>query len=662
MRYLLALVLLASCGTKPPPVAEDRTDARLCAACHTKEAAAFRNTGMGRSFYRPTPETVPAGSFTHSLSGRTFTIQPRDGKFYFRREPGGLDLEIHYVLGSGSHARTLLHKNTRNRLIELPVTWYPPGKYAMSPGYDRPDHFDARRAVGFECMFCHNGYPEVKNAAMTEDPAFPGRIPEGIECQRCHGNAAAHVRAAQNNAAPGDVRAGVVNPRKLPADRQMEVCMQCHLETTSFPLPNMLVRFERGAFSYDAAEPLANYALHFDHENGHAGKFEIAGSAYRLRQSKCFTASAGRLTCLNCHNPHKASTDYDAACLQCHTKAHKKPDCASCHMETRRTEDVVHAAVVDHKIQRPSNRKDLLAPRAERHEVMGVTSYRGPVKPYYPAQAPELYTAIAQVAHQSNLAAGLPRLQAALKAESPKHPEYYLHMAFALQNAGRPVDAVSYYESALRIDGAYQPALRAYGAALAKSGQTGKAMELLQRAVSLDPNDAASWLAIAEVLTKLGRSAEAANAARRAVEAEPENAEAHNTLGLLTQDAQALRDAIRRKPELASAHFNLALLLANRKEFREATEHALQAAASSPEAADLLGNLQAAQGNWRGAAQVYRDMLARWPGQPKALIGLGTALAGLRDVAGARAYLAQAAQSADPAVRQEAASLLQELP
>ena len=40
-------------------------------------------------------------------------------------------------------------------------------------------------------------------------------------------------------------------------ERSLEVCMQCHLETTTNLLPHALRRSGRGYFSYDPAEPLA---------------------------------------------------------------------------------------------------------------------------------------------------------------------------------------------------------------------------------------------------------------------------------------------------------------------------------------------------------------------------------------------------------------------
>ena len=60
---------------------------------------------------------------------RTFE---RDGKFYQRRWQIGFDgkdtnveeKQIDYVLGSGNHAQTFLHRTARNTLQQLPLGWY----------------------------------------------------------------------------------------------------------------------------------------------------------------------------------------------------------------------------------------------------------------------------------------------------------------------------------------------------------------------------------------------------------------------------------------------------------------------------------------------------------------------------------------------------------
>ena len=72
----------------------------------------------------------------------------------------------------------------------------------MSPGSDS-DHPRTRRFISYKCMFCHNGIPRIPagHEAPGSDPVFTGDLPEGIDCQRCHGPGGNHVRTAGSGGA-----------------------------------------------------------------------------------------------------------------------------------------------------------------------------------------------------------------------------------------------------------------------------------------------------------------------------------------------------------------------------------------------------------------------------------------------------------------------------
>jgi len=53
----------------------------------------------------------------------------------------------------------------------------------------------------------------------------------------------------------------VVNPAHYGRDRQLETCLQCHLETTSSPLPFQVRRYEQPAFAYTPGKALADYFI-----------------------------------------------------------------------------------------------------------------------------------------------------------------------------------------------------------------------------------------------------------------------------------------------------------------------------------------------------------------------------------------------------------------
>src|SRR5262249_16769279 len=148
--------------------------------------------------------------------------------------------------------------------------------------------------------------------------------------QRCHGPGGEHIQRAEDGVSTAEqIRGAIVNPKRLTPERQMEVCLQCHLETTSFRLPNAIVRYERAPFSYRPGDSLADFMLHFDEKNN-PDKFEIAGAAYRIRQSQCFLKSEERLSCTTCHNPHniprgpEAARHYNQVCRQCHAASPDK--------------------------------------------------------------------------------------------------------------------------------------------------------------------------------------------------------------------------------------------------------------------------------------------------------------------------------------------------
>lgn len=660
-----------------------------CARCHTEVAAAYARTGMARSFASFKPP-LEAASYYHEPSQSYFAMVERGGRYYQRRHQKGpdgdivnvMEKEIHYVVGSGDHVRTYLHRTPAGKLVELPLAWYAEdgGRWAMNPGYDRPDHMGFRRPVSDDCLVCHNAYPQVAADRMLE----------GIDCQRCHGPGSEHVRTAR--------KSDIVNPAHLPAERQLEICMQCHLETTSFHLPHSIPRFEKGRFSYRPGEPLGDYVLFYDHQPG-AGrddKFEIAGAAYRLRKSACFRKSEGRLVCTTCHNPHGAVKVSAAVCAQCHGGAHPAgggSDCISCHMPQRRTEDVVHAVMTDHYIQRRKPARDLLAPLAERHED-AESVYRGEVVQYYPQAVNELYLALAQVIQQSNLEAGVARLAAVMQTLRPVRGEYYLHLAEAWRKVGELGKALPLYEEALRRQPESLVARQKFGEALRLAGASDRAAAVLRPALGTAPGSYEMGM----VYLVQGRGQEAIAAFRRAAELDPDMPEAFNSWGAAAKVEAPLREAIRIQPDFAEAHNNLGGLLMARGDLAQACFHfetavrfrpglasarynygvalarlqrfdeaqpqmeaAVRADPKSAESHQVLGALLAVRGERERAVAEYREALRLRPTFGRALIGLAGLLAGAGDVAGAEVLLRRAADAPDPGVRAEAEGMLRKL-
>jgi Flp pilus assembly protein TadD len=710
----------------------DYVDGAVCASCHEDVAETYRKTGMGRSFSVPAAASMVedfahANSIFHQPSGLRYTMAERNGEFFERRSQAGFDGKetnvmeerIDYVIGSGNHSRSYLHRAPDGQLIELPVSWYAEGSgyWAMSPGYDGKSQPDFGRAITGECMFCHNGYPE--GDAGLERSIFPETLPHGIDCQRCHGPGRAHVEAARSgHAAPELVRSTIVNPARLGRERQLEVCMQCHLKTSSHE-PNEQRAFDRTIFSYRPGQPLAEFKLYVEPTgqqkqagSGADDTFEIAHAAYRLRRSACFRNS--QMTCLTCHDPHdiprgqQAVVHYVEVCRSCHQGvAHAvalppTSTCLTCHMPKRRTEDVVHVVMTDHFIRRTQPQRDLLAKIAETATPEGSITK---VALYYPAKAPATPTAEISMAEAQVKDNGILRLQALLERYQPDSPEPYLVLADAYDREGNNAEVARWSRQALAKREDFRPAVVKLVPALFALHQDAQATKVLEETVERYPTDDLLLSDLGNAYLRQGDITRASGILERALAANPERSETQNLLGViaLKQSDRAtaeheFREALRCQPNFPEARDNLGSLLAEEHSYAEAEfqfERSIEADAdfaethrhlgrllvlmdqlpraitelreatqlepSEPQVHEDLADVLAATGHATEAMAEYERVLALQPDQPQAHLGLGMALLSQHRPAEARLHLEAAANGSDPEIAQAARHLLEQL-
>ena len=540
-------------------------DDAACAECHADRAQTYQHVGMAKSFYRPRAgvfiEDFDAPPFFHVKSSQYFEMRRQGDGLVFRRWQVAADgtpihvfeQPVHWILGSGHHARTYLYATPGGELYQLPISWYTATReWRMAPGYDRADHDGVVRRIRHECMFCHNAYPAAPGDELSywRSQTFPQQLPEGIGCQRCHGPGAKHAQTR--------TRDTILNPARIGTRLRNDICYECHMQPTVILAG--LRKFGRDVYSFRPGEPLADYAQQIDiDEEGlpRGDRFEINHHPYRLEQSKCFTASEGRLSCLTCHDPHRKVTDaahYRKACMSCHQAPHRaSEDCTSCHMPKRRPQDVVHTVMTDHFIRRTPGGPELLAPLEEREPAITRVE-----------SGDALYDVVALVRATSGANAGSVRKLAELLAvRKPAEIEPYLDLAAALlrHRRWRELDEVTALilarapqqelalewralaraaltrdtGEAIRVLSTLQrpEAIFNAGVLLAGRGQMQEAMAMYDRALAARPNLAAAWYRLGEARRECGDDFGALVAFRRAAAIEPTHERALEALRAL---------------------------------------------------------------------------------------------------------------------------------
>jgi hypothetical protein len=305
--------------------AQQFTGSKSCAACHAEQTRRHA-ASMHQRALRPA-----MASPVLALLDRP--VMERNGvELHYSPTPEGLQVEsrldgdsqnalMTWIFGAGAFAFTPV--GIRDGVyLEHRVSWYSalhrPG---MTLGHPSAKPASAAAALGqpqtpqtiFRCFNCHatNVKPGPDLSAMQA----------GVQCERCHGPAAAHVKAPSR-----------FNIRR---NASVEACAECH----RMPDGKALLKP-----TPEIADPMS-----------------IRFAPVGLMASKCFLGS-GSLTCITCHDPHgrpyPEKPEYEKKCLGCHAQASlvssqcprvENGKCLGCHMV--KATPVPGLTFTDHRIR-----------------------------------------------------------------------------------------------------------------------------------------------------------------------------------------------------------------------------------------------------------------------------------------------------------------------
>ena len=502
--FCFLVVLLFSCGrgeyVKYKQYANHNDTVKYvgmneCKACHYDIYESYIQTGMGKSFSSAlkVSSSLPDSPSLVYDSIKDLSYMPiwkNDSLWIkeFRISKGDtthiIDKKIDYIIGSGHHTNSHLFK-INGFLHQVPYTYYTQDRISdLPPGYENGNNTRFAREINMECISCHNAYPDHVEGSNNKFES----IPQGIDCERCHGPGEIHVLEKSLGIIIDTskyIDYSIVNPSKLDKDLQFDVCQRCHLQGTSILAENTSFKdFKPGMKLNDFIDV---YLPKYKDDNS----FIMASHVERLKQSKCFKSSD--MTCLDCHNPHKSvqslsSNYFDKKCMDCHNVCNDEEnisDCAGCHMPSSSSSDIPHVTITDHKISIPkilekdnynTDREFLGLFAINNDNPTNLSKAKAYLKRYESFEANPLYLDSAYVF-----------LEQTLKTESyPYYIQYYYlkNDYYSIVNYHLSLSEIDYINFS---DDVISLALSRVGDAYSKNGLTNEAISLFKKSISISP-------------------------------------------------------------------------------------------------------------------------------------------------------------------------------
>jgi len=249
------------------------------------------------------------------------------------------------VFGAGKSAYTFAFWYG-NKLMQQPLNYLVHEReWVNSPGFPS-DQIYYGRAIITRCLECHSSFVQSKVISsgnlQIEEEFVKNSLIAGIDCQRCHGPAAAHVQYHQANPSAKEAKY-MVGYQQLSRSQKVDMCAVCH-SGIDLQMLNSTFFFKPG----DTITSLPQYSTY-------AGKDpDVHGKQKQLLQSsKCYQLS--ELDCVSCHNTHSdieaSLAVYSNTCKKCHQQMNHQSlnakaliaaeeNCIDCHMPVKNSKDI----------------------------------------------------------------------------------------------------------------------------------------------------------------------------------------------------------------------------------------------------------------------------------------------------------------------------------
>lgn len=511
-------------AAKPPRPPDDYVGSARCATCHAEIAASYQQHPMSRSLssvssnapYFVDASLEPGGMCTYVVDAHQGRLRHHE---LMRDDAGEVIYDqpftIDYAIGSGIRGHSFLV--FRNDLMFMsPLTWYTgASKWDLSPTYVADDVRRFTRRVTGDCLHCHAGQVNVKSGEENRFQAQPF-VEMSIGCERCHGPGKAHVEYRESGMSKGQDL--MVNPATLAPAQRESICNQCHLQAEA-----RLPRYGRTQLDFRPGQNLAD-VITVLHRGDHGKGARAVHQVQQMRASRCFQASAGKLGCISCHDPHSVPAAeekvefYRQKCIACHAAephcALPQPErvarypndsCIECHMPRIAAADVAHTAQTDHRVLRDPSAATPETDGEEftsRPEMVFGDGMKEPLEPWEADRALGLALYQAPVG-RADRSAHLRRLETLLTPAAETAPDdlpVLLVLAAIYQEQGRTAESQSYYEEVLRHDPNNEGAVMGLGQLAYTAQDFPAALRYFNRFLALNDSSAEVYGRKAEVL------------------------------------------------------------------------------------------------------------------------------------------------------------------